>query len=142
MEEGILPPNLHYHSPNPDIPALSDGRLKVITEPTNWCGGYAALNSFGFGGANVHVLLHSNKSYSPNLQNNHPADIEPRLVTWCGRTMDGVLRALEEVSINRKGEVELQALMEESACASGASHPFRGFALTNKGSNINVKVSD
>lgn len=30
MESGILPPNLHYNVPNPDIPALLDGRLKVM----------------------------------------------------------------------------------------------------------------
>lgn len=25
MEAGVIPPNLHYQNPNPDIPALSDG---------------------------------------------------------------------------------------------------------------------
>jgi len=29
MECEILPPNLHYKIPNPDIPALLDGHLKV-----------------------------------------------------------------------------------------------------------------
>ena len=29
MQHGILPPNLHFNSPNPDIPGLLDGRLKV-----------------------------------------------------------------------------------------------------------------
>jgi hypothetical protein len=29
METGVIPPNLHYQNPNPDIPALSDGRLQV-----------------------------------------------------------------------------------------------------------------
>lgn len=29
MEHGVIPGNLHYKSPNPDIPALSDGRIKV-----------------------------------------------------------------------------------------------------------------
>lgn len=29
MESGVIPPNLHYQNPNPDIPALSDGRLEV-----------------------------------------------------------------------------------------------------------------
>jgi len=29
MESGVIPPNLHYQDPNPDIPALSDGRLQV-----------------------------------------------------------------------------------------------------------------
>jgi len=29
MESGVIPPNLHYQDPNPDIPALSDGKLQV-----------------------------------------------------------------------------------------------------------------
>lgn len=31
MECRLLPPNLHYNIPNPDIPALVDGRLTVST---------------------------------------------------------------------------------------------------------------
>ena len=72
MEEGVLAPNLHYNDPNPDIPGLTDGRLSVVTRPTAWTGGYVALNSFGFGGANVHVLLKSNVS-SGEAQSPHPA---------------------------------------------------------------------
>uniref|UniRef100_A0A673VNW4 Fatty acid synthase n=1 Tax=Suricata suricatta TaxID=37032 RepID=A0A673VNW4_SURSU len=29
LEHGLWVPNLHYHSPNPEIPALQDGRLQV-----------------------------------------------------------------------------------------------------------------
>lgn len=29
MERGVIPANLHYTSPNTDIPALSDGRIQV-----------------------------------------------------------------------------------------------------------------
>lgn len=29
MHSGIIPPNLHYREPNPNISALTDGRLKV-----------------------------------------------------------------------------------------------------------------
>jgi len=29
MHSNTIPANLHYHEPNPDIPALSDGRFKV-----------------------------------------------------------------------------------------------------------------
>ena len=29
MEHNILPPNLHFKRPNPNIPALRDGRLQV-----------------------------------------------------------------------------------------------------------------
>lgn len=30
METGTIPPNLHFTQPNPNIPALADGRLQVI----------------------------------------------------------------------------------------------------------------
>lgn len=30
LEAGKIPGNLHFANPNPDIPALSDGRLQVI----------------------------------------------------------------------------------------------------------------
>ncbi|XP_012935598.2 fatty acid synthase [Aplysia californica] len=56
MEERVIPPNLHYNKPNPEIPGLSDGSLQVVTECTKWDGGLIAQNSFGFGGANVHVV--------------------------------------------------------------------------------------
>ena len=29
MQHGVIPPNLHFNSPNPNIPSLFDGRLKV-----------------------------------------------------------------------------------------------------------------
>ena len=57
MEDRLIPPNLHFNSPNTDIPALVDGRISVITEQTPWKGGYVGINSFGFGGANVHAIL-------------------------------------------------------------------------------------
>ncbi|XP_071547019.1 fatty acid synthase-like [Panulirus ornatus] len=59
MQRKELPGNLHFTAPNPEIPALVDGRIKVVNENTPWAGGFAAVNSFGFGGANVHVLLRS-----------------------------------------------------------------------------------
>lgn len=30
METGKIPANIHFSDPNPDIPALLDGRLQVI----------------------------------------------------------------------------------------------------------------
>lgn len=30
LESGKIPGNLHFSNPNPDIPALLDGRLQVI----------------------------------------------------------------------------------------------------------------
>jgi len=32
LETGKIPGNLHFANPNPDIPALLDGRLQVIND--------------------------------------------------------------------------------------------------------------
>ncbi|MCY3771441.1 MAG: SDR family NAD(P)-dependent oxidoreductase [Gemmatimonadetes bacterium] len=59
LKHGILPPSLHFDRPNPDIPFEELG-LRVVTEPENLSGpSYAGVNSFGFGGANAHVVLGS-----------------------------------------------------------------------------------
>lgn len=56
-QTGVIPANLWFEKPNPDIPGLFDGRLKVVSENTKWNGGYVGVNSNGFGGANVHIIL-------------------------------------------------------------------------------------
>lgn len=33
MEAGVIPGNLHYSTPNTEIPALTDGRLQVTISP-------------------------------------------------------------------------------------------------------------
>lgn len=52
FEYGIVAPNLHFKKARQDIPAIVEGRLKVCSELTPLPGNLAAVNSFGFGGAN------------------------------------------------------------------------------------------
>lgn len=68
---------------------------KVVTEPTPWNGGLTAVNSFGFGGANCHLVLDSN----PKLKKNGglPEDDLPRLVVTSGRTEHAVDTILTDV---------------------------------------------
>ena len=130
MEDGQIPANLHFNEPNPDIPGLNDGRLKVISERTKWDGGYVGINSFGFGGSNVHVLL---KSAPRDKKPLHPASSVPRLITLSGRSADGVKKGLEKLKENAEN-VELQALVQQNANAPGQS--FRGFTLVNTGGEL------
>jgi len=55
-----IPPNLHFNNPNPAIP-FEDICLQVPTQLTAWPDpkrpAIAGVNSFGFGGTNVHVIL-------------------------------------------------------------------------------------
>lgn len=98
METGMIPPNLHYKRPRKGVKALEEGRLKVVSEVTPWEGGYMGINSFGFGGANCHIVLKSNPNQKIN--NSLPADDLPRLVILSGRTEEAVKVFLDDVSIN------------------------------------------
>lgn len=59
----------------------------MIKEITPWDGGYVAINNFGIGGANAHLLLRSNLKKSANVNTNLFA---PKLVTVSGRTSEAV----------------------------------------------------
>ncbi|MFV1969190.1 MAG: ketoacyl-synthetase C-terminal extension domain-containing protein, partial [Pirellulaceae bacterium] len=55
-----IPPHLHLNQLNPNI-TLNDSRLSIPTQRMAWPRGkrsrLAGVNSFGFGGTNVHVVL-------------------------------------------------------------------------------------
>ncbi|MEM7270932.1 MAG: type I polyketide synthase, partial [Pseudomonadota bacterium] len=60
LEKGVYPASLHVEQLNPNIP-FDDLNLEVATDPVSletrdapWLAG---VNSFGFGGANAHVIL-------------------------------------------------------------------------------------
>lgn len=129
MEEGTIPANLHYSTANPDIPALTDGRLKVVSENTSWNGGYVGVNSFGFGGSNVHVLLRSTVSKENAANGTSDNDLGKRLVTVSGRTEEGVELLLNVVA-QRPHDAGLHALLHDLATVSPAVHAVRGFTVT------------
>ncbi|XRQ13381.1 beta-ketoacyl synthase N-terminal-like domain-containing protein [Actinomadura welshii] len=58
VRDGVLPPTLHVDDPHP---ALEGGRLRPVREAAEWACEHgprrAAVNAFGFGGANAHVIL-------------------------------------------------------------------------------------
>lgn len=66
---------------------------QVVNKNWEFDGGYVALNSFGFGGANAHVLLKSNPKpkIAPILNN------IPRLIAVSGRTNEAVNSMLKKV---------------------------------------------
>ena len=54
----------------------------------------------------------------------------PRLVTFSGRTEEGVANTLQILE-KKKANVALQALLQESANTSPQSHPYRGYRVVN-----------
>lgn len=95
METGFIPPNINFKVPREDIKSFHNGRIKVVDEKTPWNGGMVGINSFGFGGANCHVLLDWNKK--SKINNGIPDDDLPRLVVVSGRTQEAVTIILNDV---------------------------------------------
>jgi fatty acid synthase len=86
-----------------------------------------SINSFGFGGANVHAVLEANSNREANENSSRN---EVRLAFACARTTDGcenILQRLKESETN----IEFQALMTENSFHPSHTHPYRGFTLLN-----------
>ncbi len=60
LQNGTIPPQLHFNEPNPHIDWQSLP-VKVVNEPTSWQRGdtprIAGINSFGISGTNAHLVL-------------------------------------------------------------------------------------
>ncbi|XP_064351418.1 fatty acid synthase [Camelus dromedarius] len=125
LEHGLWAPNLHFHSPNPKIPALQDRRLQVVDRPLPIRGGNVGINSFGFGGSNVHVILQPNSQPPPPPA---PHTALPRLLQASGRTLEAV-QALLEQGLRHRQNLAFVSMLNDIAAAPPAAMPFRGYAV-------------
>lgn len=69
LHHDTVPPNLNFKNPNPNIP-FDEYKLKVATElqPLPHLNGFlpvTAVNSFGFGGTNAHIVLEATPPVEP-----------------------------------------------------------------------------
>ncbi|NWV97535.1 FAS synthase, partial [Machaerirhynchus nigripectus] len=131
LEHGLWAPNLHFNTPNPDIPALQDGSLEVVCKPTPVKGGLVSINSFGFGGANAHVILRPNKKKRQPLETCNM----PRLVQISGRTQEAVETLIQE-SRKHGGCSPFVSLLSDISAVPVSSMPYRGYTLVGTESDI------
>lgn len=86
-----LPGNLHYARPNPDIPGLAAGQLVVVQTSVPLSDAelraqpLVGINSFGFGGANAHVVLAA-AGLDRSAADDAPRSPVTRFVMLAGRT--------------------------------------------------------
>jgi len=110
------------------------GNFQVVCERTPWEGGYIGINSFGFGGSNVHVLLRSPDTVTTK-HTAHEGTTATRLVTCASRTKEGVETLLAEMT-RRPTDVDMQYLLQSSVGdLSALTHPYRGAGLLNADDN-------
>ncbi|XP_022181594.1 fatty acid synthase-like [Myzus persicae] len=128
MECRLLPPNLHYNIPNPDIPALVDGRLTVVENVVPWDGGIVAVNSFGVGGANGHCLM---KSYTQQKKEQQVLEEQlPRLVAVSARNESALNYMINRID-QMPRDKEFYALLYGVHSEHIFGHKYRGYILFN-----------
>ena len=70
LKHGVVPPDLHFHTPNPDV-AWDEGLFKIATALASFGragrASIAAVNSFGITGTLAHVILEAAASERPAM---------------------------------------------------------------------------
>jgi fatty acid synthase len=129
IERNIIPPNLHFQNPNQYIDGLKNGQLKVVSEKTEFPGGYVGVNSFGFGGSNTHVVLRAPEKPKelPILES---VDY-PRIILYSGRTQEGLKHFFGNVQ-EHLDNLYFQRLLANQANIPPKDTPFRGFLMYNR----------
>ncbi|XP_012543114.2 fatty acid synthase isoform X2 [Monomorium pharaonis] len=137
FESGFVPPNINYTTPRNDIDALINKTVCVTEKPMPLKNGYVGINSFGFGGANAHILLKwNNKQKVSNGANN---DNLPNLVTLSGRTEESVKSFLNDV-ISYSKDVEYMRLLHDIHADKIEGHPWRGFIILNSKQELTKEI--
>lgn len=112
LNHGLLPPSLHFGSPNPHIP-FDRLNLSVCTQPLalpNAGRQYAGVNSFGFGGTNAHVVVGAGR-----VERSTPAD-DARLKVFAFSANSGAaLQAQAREYRNRVGALTDQETAETAS---------------------------
>ncbi|XP_039306405.1 fatty acid synthase-like [Solenopsis invicta] len=129
MEAGVIPGNLHFNTPNPDIPALKEGRIRVVDKATPWNGGFIGINSIGFGGTNAHIILRNNPKPKPSLLL-RIAESLPKLVAVSGRTKEAVHVLLDKAKEHRNDD-EFLSLLRMIHNTNISGHEIRGYEILN-----------
>ncbi|CAG7828575.1 unnamed protein product, partial [Allacma fusca] len=153
----VIPPNLHFKTPNPECKALVDGRIQVVVQHTPFHGRYVGLNSFGLGGTTGHVILKFEDVYStptttyvlnsdvkfPSVPVSMPKTI-PILILASGRTREAVTNLLTHSmqirSTSSHGYNNFIGLLHEIASDHVPKHKFLGYAVRDPSTEFEVAI--
>ncbi|CAG2232810.1 FASN [Mytilus edulis] len=124
---GIIPPQINFKTPNPNIEAIKEGKIVVVKEPTELKDGYIGLNSFGFGGANGHVVLKPFKRKRKAMGKNFC------LIPVTARTVQEQ-EAIKNFVSKNKDDVTLMAHLSLSLLSYDVRRQIRGYFISDPNS--------
>ncbi|WP_339947401.1 SDR family NAD(P)-dependent oxidoreductase [uncultured Albimonas sp.] len=117
LEHGMLPASLHFNEPNPDI-KFEDWNLSVAASAmplvTQGAPLYAGVNSFGFGGANAHVVLRQPKAEERRPE---PGKIEPAPLILSARSEESLTALARAYRARLDGASAAEAARVSNAAA-------------------------
>jgi acyl transferase domain-containing protein/acyl-CoA synthetase (AMP-forming)/AMP-acid ligase II/NAD(P)-dependent dehydrogenase (short-subunit alcohol dehydrogenase family)/acyl carrier protein len=100
----VLPPNLHFNTPNPLIP-WETNNIKVVNEATAWPADrkrIAGISSFGFSGTNAHLIIEAPalQTYTAPVRNSY-------VCTFSAHTPDALKEMVTTHNITESSIAEL-----------------------------------
>ncbi len=119
LENNFLPASLHCEEPNPDIDCkglnlkLVQDHLEIPVRDKPW---FAAINSFGFGGANAHAVIRQ-----PSAFKNEPETITDHDALPALRLTAASKPALKELAKNWQHKISCQKI-DLGQAFSNANH--------------------
>lgn len=118
LEHGVIPPTLHYSSPNPEL-HLDRGPFRIRSQDGPWeTAGIrrAGVSSFGVGGTNAHIVLEESPVKAAASASSTPG---PQVLVLSAKTHEALAQSRA-------------ALAGELAEADGVSLPDAAYTLTRR----------
>lgn len=114
LKHGLIPPNLHFKNPNPNID-FAKLKLRVVQKAESFPDGsgpmLAGINSFGFGGSNAHAILEAAPAPKPRRNGASHKPVRKSLLLPLSARSPESLRAMVK---------NYQALLSHAAAANGS----------------------
>ncbi|KAK6954931.1 hypothetical protein Daesc_002560 [Daldinia eschscholtzii] len=137
LEHQTIPPNIKFNKPNPRIP-FEEKNIRVPLDPIPWPKDRyerASVNSFGIGGANVHVVLESARMYFGKAEalDQGLGSIKTQLLLFSANTSDSLRRQVVQNHKYVEGLPEATSDVAYTLAARRTHLPHRTFSVANKG---------
>ena len=131
LEHKTIAPNIHFKTPNPQIP-FNEANLHVPIEPTPWPAGRPeriSVNSFGIGGSNAHAILESACTTTPKSQNTSLGISDPQLLVVSAHTADTLRKRITQITDYVKNHPTRLHDLSHTLAARRSHLPHRAFTV-------------
>ncbi|KAK8112334.1 uncharacterized protein PG998_008791 [Apiospora kogelbergensis] len=165
LEHGQIPPNVHFHTPNPKIP-FDAWNMVVPTSLMPWPAAETkrmSVSSFGMGGTNAHVVLEEYKQAPAQLTNGvAQLDInvssaqanKEKLFVFSSHDQAGIKRVseslakyinttrVENMALTKKDEAEHLASLAHTLSTARSSLSWKASCVASSLAQLEEKLTD